>query len=151
MSYRSEVCGSHVTSTIFVTLTTPPVSFHNSEKKMFRTAARVARPAAHAARSALTPRSAARSLHSTVRVASGGPAAPSIYGPGGKPGEVPSDYEQATGLERLQLLGELEGVNVFDDSVLDSSRIGTKANPILVPSYVCLSYFCRVISVQDSL
>jgi len=54
---------------------------------------------------------------------------------GGKPGEVPSDIEQVTGLQRLQLLGELEGIKIFDDSPLDASRIGTKADPILVPSF----------------
>ncbi|RDB25597.1 Cytochrome c oxidase subunit 4, mitochondrial [Hypsizygus marmoreus] len=106
---------------------------------MFRTAVRTARPAALAARSSFKPKapSSLRALHTTLRVASAGhgPAPPQLYGEGGKAGEVPSDIEQATGLERLQLLGELEGVNVFDDSPLDASRIGTKANPILVPSY----------------
>jgi len=107
--------------------------------EMFRTAVRAARPAAIAARTTLSLKSPSslRTLHTTFRVASGGPAAPPIYGPGGKAGEVPSDLEQATGLERLQLLGEMEGLDVFDDSPLDSSRVGTKANPILVPSYVC--------------
>ncbi|KDQ53125.1 hypothetical protein JAAARDRAFT_39501 [Jaapia argillacea MUCL 33604] len=61
-----------------------------------------------------------------------GPAAPSLYGPGAKSGTVPTDEEQATGLERLQLLGEMEGIEVFDTAPLDSSRIGTLADPIKV-------------------
>ncbi|KAG5643015.1 hypothetical protein DXG03_001753 [Asterophora parasitica] len=100
---------------------------------MFRSVVRAARPVALAARASVKPKSN-RALHTTLRVNSG-PAAPQLYGEGGKPGQVPSDVEQATGLERLQLLGELEGLNVFDDGPLDSSRIGTKANPVLVPSY----------------
>ncbi|KAG5352889.1 hypothetical protein E4T56_gene3753 [Termitomyces sp. T112] len=105
---------------------------------MFRSAVRAARPAVLAARSNLKPSgpSALRAFHNSIRVSeSHGPAPPQLYGPGGKAGEVPSDIEQATGLERLQLLGELEGVKVFDDAPLDASRIGTKADPILVPSY----------------
>ena len=47
-----------------------------------------------------------------------------LYGPGGKPGEVPTDLDQAVGLERLELLGKMEGVDVFDMRPLDSSRTG---------------------------
>lgn len=103
---------------------------------MFRQAICATRPAVLAARSKPSP-SLIRAFSSTVRVLSGGPQ-PQLYGEGAKPGTVPTDVEQATGLERLQLLGEIEGIKVFDDSPLDSSRLGTKANPILVPSYVCL-------------
>ena len=79
---------------------------------------------------------AARALSGTGVVRSEGPPPPRLYGPGVKPGEVPTDFDQATGIERLQLLGELEGVAVFDKTPLDSSRIGTMNDPILVPSYV---------------
>lgn len=106
---------------------------------MFKAALRATRPAAIAARSSFKPRrTELRAFSTTFRAASGGhgPAPPQLFGEGGKPGEVPTDIDQATGLERLQLLGELEGVEIFDDAPLDSSRIGTKANPILVPSYV---------------
>ncbi|KAF9468056.1 cytochrome c oxidase polypeptide IV [Collybia nuda] len=102
---------------------------------MFKSAVRIA---AVAARSTIRPKPtvAFRALSTTPRVASAhGPAPPQLYGAGGKAGEVPSDIDQATGLERLQLLGEMEGIDVFDPSPLDSSRIGTKANPIMVPSY----------------
>jgi cytochrome c oxidase subunit 5b len=100
---------------------------------MLRHAVRAACPAVLAARSKLT---SIRALSSTVRVLSGGPPQPQLYGKGAQPGTVPTDVEQATGLERLQLLGEIEGIKVFDDSALDSSHLGTKANPVLVPSYV---------------
>lgn len=45
--------------------------------------------------------------------------------PGAKPGTVPTDLEQATGLERLEILGKIQGVDIFDMKPLDSSRVGT--------------------------
>lgn len=45
--------------------------------------------------------------------------------PGAKPGTVPTDLEQATGLERLEILGKMQGVDIFDMRPLDSSRVGT--------------------------
>jgi cytochrome c oxidase subunit 5b len=44
--------------------------------------------------------------------------------PGGKPGTIPTDLEQATGLERLEILGKMQGVDVFDMKPLDASRKG---------------------------
>jgi cytochrome c oxidase subunit 5b len=44
--------------------------------------------------------------------------------PGAKVGTVPTDLEQATGLERLEILGKMEGVDIFDMKPLDSSRKG---------------------------
>ena len=44
--------------------------------------------------------------------------------PGAKPGTVPTDLEQATGLERLEILGKMQGVDIFDMKPLDSSRKG---------------------------
>lgn len=58
--------------------------------------------------------------------------APSLFGPGAKAGEMPTDEQQATGLERFQLLAEQQGVDAFDKSPLDSSRIGTLEDPIKV-------------------
>ncbi|CRG90218.1 cytochrome c oxidase subunit Vb [Talaromyces islandicus] len=52
--------------------------------------------------------------------------------PGSKPGSVPTDIEQATGLERLELIGKMQGIDVFDQRPLDASRKGTLENPILV-------------------
>lgn len=45
--------------------------------------------------------------------------------PGGKPGTIPTDLEQATGLERLEILGKMQGVDIFDMRPLDASRLGT--------------------------
>ncbi|ODV87718.1 hypothetical protein CANARDRAFT_20449 [[Candida] arabinofermentans NRRL YB-2248] len=58
-----------------------------------------------------------------------------LVGPGAQPNTVPTDLEQATGLERLELLGKLEGVEVFETEPLDSSRKGTLADPIIIDSY----------------
>ncbi|WWC89128.1 uncharacterized protein L201_004046 [Kwoniella dendrophila CBS 6074] len=62
----------------------------------------------------------------------GGP--PQLLGPGAKAGEVPSDEAQATGIERFELLGKLEGVDVFDMKPLEVTRLGTVNDPIAVYS-----------------
>jgi hypothetical protein len=43
---------------------------------------------------------------------------------GAAPGTMPTDIEQATGLERLEILGKMQGVDIFDLSPLDASRKG---------------------------
>lgn len=58
-----------------------------------------------------------------------------LVGAGAKEGEVPTDLQQATGLERFELLGKMEGIEVFETEPLDSSRIGTMADPIMIDSY----------------
>ncbi|GME80640.1 unnamed protein product [Ambrosiozyma monospora] len=63
-----------------------------------------------------------------------------LIGTGAQPGTVPTDLEQATGLERLELLAKLEGVEAFETEPLDSSRKGTMADPILVNSYDTYRY-----------
>ncbi|KAG0644492.1 cytochrome c oxidase subunit VB [Tuber brumale] len=55
--------------------------------------------------------------------------------PGAAPGEVATDYNQATGLERLEILGKIEGIDIFDMTPLDASRRGTLDNPIVVKSF----------------
>ena len=45
--------------------------------------------------------------------------------PGAKPGTVPTDLEHATGLERLEILGKMQGIDIFDMKPLDASRLGT--------------------------
>ncbi|KAI9289510.1 cytochrome c oxidase subunit VB-domain-containing protein [Umbelopsis sp. AD052] len=60
--------------------------------------------------------------------------ADSLIGPGGQPGTVPTDIEQATGLERLELLAKLEGKELFDMEPLNMTHLGTKQNPIVVKS-----------------
>ncbi|KAH8902961.1 COX5B-domain-containing protein [Coniochaeta sp. PMI_546] len=57
-----------------------------------------------------------------------------LVGPGAAPGTVPTDLEQATGIERLEILGKMEGVDIFDMRPLDASRRGTLDNPIIVRS-----------------
>ncbi|PCH42397.1 COX5B-domain-containing protein [Wolfiporia cocos MD-104 SS10] len=96
--------------------------FHAAVRSAARVALKPARPLA------------ARALSTTPARFSGAPTA-QVFGEGAKPGEVPTDDVQSTGLERLQVLGEKEGVEVFDLKPLDSSRIGTLADPVLVNSY----------------
>ena len=92
------------------------------------------RPAA-ASRSSIATR-AAFSV-SARRLAGDHHGPPQLYGPGTKSLEqIPSDQEQATGIERYQLLGKMENVDVFDLKPLDSSRLGTLENPIKVPTFV---------------
>ena len=43
---------------------------------------------------------------------------------GAQPGTIATDLEQATGLERVEILGKMEGIDVFDMRPLDSSRTG---------------------------
>lgn len=57
-----------------------------------------------------------------------------LFGPGAKPGTVPTDLEQATGLERLEILGKMDGVDIFDMRPLDASRLGTMEDPITIRS-----------------
>ncbi|KAI6025855.1 cytochrome c oxidase polypeptide IV [Pisolithus orientalis] len=76
--------------------------------------------------------SAVRALSTTSAVRSDHPPPPAIFGPGAKPGELATDEQQATGLERLQLLAEMQGVDAFDKAPLDSSRVGTLEDPIKV-------------------
>lgn len=57
-----------------------------------------------------------------------------LIGPGAKPGTIPTDLEQSTGIERLEILGKMEGVDIFDMTPLDGSRKGTLKEPILVRS-----------------
>jgi len=54
--------------------------------------------------------------------------------PGATSGTMPTDIEQATGLERLELLGKMEGIDIFDMRPLDASRLGTLEDPIIVKS-----------------
>ncbi|KAI5306764.1 Cytochrome c oxidase subunit 4 [Ascosphaera pollenicola] len=57
-----------------------------------------------------------------------------LYGPGAKEGEIATDLDQATGLDRYELLAQMEGVDAFHMEPLDASRKGTVENPIRVKS-----------------
>ncbi|KAG4431424.1 Cytochrome c oxidase subunit 4 [Cadophora sp. M221] len=58
-----------------------------------------------------------------------------LIGPGAVPGTIPTDLEQATGLDRLEILGKMQGIDIFDMKPLDASRLGTLDNPIVVKSF----------------
>lgn len=45
--------------------------------------------------------------------------------PGAPTGAIATDLDQATGLERLEILGKMQGVDIFDMRPLDASRKGT--------------------------
>lgn len=107
---------------------------------MYNAALRAVRPVVVRSTRRSTPSNTFRALSTTTPRFSG-PAPPSLYGEGAKPGEIPSDEQQATGLERFQLLGEMNGVESFDLEPLDSSRVGTLEDPIKVFSLVCLHCF----------
>lgn len=64
----------------------------------------------------------------------------SLIGPGAQPGTIPSNLDQATGLERFEMLGKMEGVDVFDmeNPIFEGS--GTMQDPYLVPTYVGYRY-----------
>ncbi|KAF8501256.1 COX5B-domain-containing protein [Gautieria morchelliformis] len=87
---------------------------------------------AQASRPAFRSTAGIRSLSTTPRILSTGP--PLIYGHGSAPGAVPTDEEQATGLERLQLLGKMEGVDVFNMKKPEATKKGTMENPIRIAS-----------------
>ncbi|KAF9173105.1 Cytochrome c oxidase subunit 4 [Mortierella sp. AD011] len=55
-------------------------------------------------------------------------------GPGAAPGAVATDLDQATGLERAELLGKMQGKDIFDLAPLEFSVRGTKANPTIIHS-----------------
>ncbi|EMC99717.1 hypothetical protein BAUCODRAFT_83035 [Baudoinia panamericana UAMH 10762] len=70
--------------------------------------------------------------------------------PGAAPGTVPTDLEQATGLERLEILGKMQGVDIFDMRPLDASRRGTLQDPIVVKSFGDEQYLGCTGSPADS-
>ncbi|KAI8093203.1 cytochrome c oxidase subunit VB-domain-containing protein [Halteromyces radiatus] len=57
------------------------------------------------------------------------------FGPGASTGAVPTDLEQATGLEREELLAKIEGRELFDLAPLNMTHLGTVKNPIIVESH----------------
>ncbi|KAF9349718.1 Cytochrome c oxidase subunit 4 [Mortierella sp. AD094] len=55
-------------------------------------------------------------------------------GPGAAPGAVATDLDQSTGLERAEILGKMQGKDIFDLAPLEFSVRGTKANPTIIRS-----------------
>ncbi|KAL7946997.1 COX5B domain-containing protein [Trichoderma barbatum] len=86
------------------------------------------------ARRSATPAPSAEKKVGTYKTLSEVKVEEDLVGPGAQPGTVPTDLEQATGLERLEILGKMEGVDIFDMRPLDASRKGTLENPIMVRS-----------------
>ena len=90
-----------------------------------------------------------RAIATTPKRLSDAHAPPALLGEGAPDGSVPTDNNQSTGLERLQLLGHLEGIDVFDMQPLEVIKLGTKKDPILVKSYVrFFSYRCSRFSTS---
>lgn len=74
----------------------------------------------------------------------------SLIGPGAQPGTIPTDLDQATGLERFEILGKMEGVDVFDMEKPIFEGSGTMVDPYLVPTYIGYRYVgCRGKDNQD--
>jgi hypothetical protein len=117
-------------------------SLKSTTMSFLAAAARIAGPRFTAARISSTSSSSRavlrRNFSSSLRAFASGP--PVIQGEGGKVGEVATDEEQSTGLERFELLGRLQGVDVFDLNPLQSDRKGTKKDPIVVASLVSLTH-----------
>lgn len=89
-------------------------------------------------KSVISHQLAARTLSVSSRLHSDAHAdpPPALFGEGAKAGQVPSDEQQATGLERLQLLGQMAGVDVFHTGPLVLTKPGTMEDPTIVNSYV---------------
>jgi cytochrome c oxidase subunit 5b len=102
-----------------------------------RIASRISSTSSSTSSRAVLSAASRRNFSSSIKVLASGP--PVIQGEGGKVGEVASDEEQSTGLERFELLGRLQGLDVFDLKPLESDRKGTKKDPIVVASLVSIS------------
>ncbi|KAF0269551.1 hypothetical protein FOG50_00942 [Hanseniaspora uvarum] len=63
-----------------------------------------------------------------------------LFGPGPKDNTVPTEYEQATGPARFELLGKMAGIDIFDYGSSTPNRIGTPQDPIPVLSQDPYSY-----------
>ncbi|KAF9196212.1 Cytochrome c oxidase subunit 4 [Haplosporangium sp. Z 11] len=57
-----------------------------------------------------------------------------MQGPGAAPGAVATDLDQSTGLERAELLGKMQGKDIFDLAPLEVHVRGTKAAPTIIRS-----------------
>ncbi|EGW33231.1 uncharacterized protein SPAPADRAFT_60565 [Spathaspora passalidarum NRRL Y-27907] len=64
----------------------------------------------------------------------------SLFGHGAKPGTIPTDLDQSTGIQRFELLGKREGVDVFDMENPIYEGKGTFEEPFLVPTYFGYRY-----------
>ncbi|KAI9321063.1 cytochrome c oxidase subunit VB-domain-containing protein [Dichotomocladium elegans] len=91
----------------------------------------------------IASRSAARPFSILGARLSGAVSSESVeknIGPGAPAGTVPTDLEQATGLERMELLAKLEGREFFDMEPLNMTHLGTVKNPIVVKSHDAIRF-----------
>jgi Cytochrome c oxidase subunit Vb len=70
------------------------------------------------------------------RCMSGNVPSEPVVGPGAPPGEFATEYEGAAGLERLDYLARVQGINIYNDDALRVDHYGTLDNPIQVPTVV---------------
>ncbi|KAK3819734.1 MAG: cytochrome c oxidase subunit VB-domain-containing protein [Benniella sp.] len=70
----------------------------------------------------------------SVRLGGGHHETKVLQGPGAAPGAVATDLEQSTGMERAELLGKMQGKDIFDLAPLEVTVRGTKANPTIIRS-----------------
>lgn len=64
----------------------------------------------------------------------------SLIGKGAQPGTIPTDLDQATGLQRFEELGKMEGVDVFDIENPITEGTGSMKDPFVVPTYIGYRY-----------
>jgi len=55
-----------------------------------------------------------------------------IFGPGSQPGEVATDFEQATGRERFELMYRMAGLDPWHTTPLQLPYAGTMKNPVFI-------------------
>lgn len=65
-----------------------------------------------------------------------------LLGPGAAPGTIPTDLEQATGLERLEILGKMQGIDIFDMKPLPSDRVGASLEQHSLGGFNPLDQLC---------
>lgn len=107
-------------------------NFSSNSLTMLRTALR--RVSLRSLPLAASSGSASRALSVSARVLSGG-GETIVVGKGSSGGEVPTNQTQATGIERMQVIGEMEGNAFIDMDPLVITRMGTLKAPLLVKSY----------------
>ncbi|PVU90315.1 hypothetical protein BB561_004931 [Smittium simulii] len=80
------------------------------------------------------PAQSARFFGSSFFARESHPETKIVQGKGATPGYIPTDVEQATGLDRLEQLAALNGEEFFDMKPLVLHTKGTRTNPTIVRS-----------------
>lgn len=64
-----------------------------------------------------------------------------LFGPGTtEKGAQPTSFEIATGIDRLETLAKLEGIELFDMAPLEQDRKGTPSDPYVIDSFDRIRY-----------